>query len=179
MIDITTRPKLLDVPTSSYDFLTKNIVDIIREEPKRMWMSVVITLGDDEETLEEDLLGSIDKQREDIVLEVPSCGAIGCIAGWTTMLTDGYYQRSTEGGLDFAARKLGLIKDKEIVMCWGFRSKGGYRNPAEELFCDEVLMKADNQGSPEFAEQVITHINNFARKYEGLLRSHIIQPKRA
>ena len=179
MIDITTRPKLLDVPTSSYDFLTKNIVDIIREEPKRMWMSVVITLDDDEETLEEELLGSIDRQREDIVLEVPSCGAIGCIAGWTTMLTDGYYQTLADGGLYTAAIKLGLIKDTEVVRCWGFQREGDHRNPAEELFCDIVLMRADNQGSPEFAEQVITHINNFARKYEGLLRSHIIQPRRA
>ena len=84
--------------------------------------------------------------------QAPPCGTIGCIGGFTETCTGGDFSRD-------AHQILGL-------------------DPAqgEELFYDETLMYAPNQGTPEHVADVIAHINRFAAKYEEQLKGHMVIP---
>lgn len=88
-LDHTKRPALLQEPISSYDFLTAHLVSIIREEPARMRMGLIALIGEDEDFT--DQIAGEECIPNSGNIPLPSCGAVGCIAGWTTMLTKGYY----------------------------------------------------------------------------------------
>ena len=133
-------------------------------------IALTFTEGSEEDEVIDDII-SAECLNRDAHIPVPSCGAVGCVAGWTEMLVSGYYQHSR---LESAARILGINEGKTEILCMHEESKG----IATELFCPNDLMSATDEGTPEYAERVILHINEFCRKYESLLKAHIIDPKK-
>ena len=172
-LDLTKRPVLLQEPISSYDFLTTRMVEVIREEPARMRMGLVALTtvdGDNDDDFIADII-SEECLSEYHHVPVPSCGAVGCIAGWTDMLMRGYF---SSGKLVFPARILGIDEGKTEILCAHEESRG----MATELFCPNDLMSTADEGTPEYAERVIQYILKFCSKYETVLKARIIDPKK-
>lgn len=129
--------------------LLNAVIRITRENPARMMMRVVCYRG-------ESLTRVVSNQYYTQMVE-PSCGAVGCVAGWSLILMG--RTRDDEGNNPFwqlleASTLLGLSKAQE-----------------KELFLPEDLMGAPDQQSPSHARAVIAHIRDFQKKYEVQLKS--------
>jgi hypothetical protein len=127
---------MLNVP------ILRKVQKALREEPKRLRMSLWT-----------------DKLDSRFNAYAPSCGTVGCIAGWVYMLT--YKKSGAIENADFeccqAIKILGLPKNSNSL------SELFYvQNWPEDLFVK--FMKTDT-GSPEKAEVVCEVIDNFINKY--------------
>ena len=79
----------------------------------------------------------------------PACGTVGCIGGWTDIATG-----------DRDAECLCLSDEQR-----------------QQLFYDEALCNAENQGTPEHAEAVIAHLLSFCERYRTQLEQTIVEPR--
>lgn len=76
-------------------------------------------------------------------IKFPACGTVGCIGGWTEILSG-----------QIAEAILGLTNDQQ-----------------EELFFPSRLTGAARQGTAAHAAKVIRHIEKFQRKYSKQLKA--------
>jgi len=74
-------------------------------------------------------------------LEIPSCGTVACIAGWTEIL-------SRQPPSHEASDILGITDEQ-----------------SGELFYDRPLLQAHNEQTPAHARTVADHIDRFIEKY--------------
>lgn len=80
--------------------------------------------------------------------EMPACRTIGCIAGWTTVLT-----KSGGGDVSEEARlALGLTTQQSV-----------------ELFLYKRLCQSFGQGTARHSRRVVSHIRRFQKKYKAQL----------
>ena len=117
---------------TAYTFLAKVLPKVILAEPRRMRMGIW------------QLQAWKDMDNR------PACGTVGCIGGWTEIMTG---RR--------AARVLGL-RDQ-----WSKASR--------ELFFGPLTNDLD-QGMPLHARRVVAHLKRFATKYRATLRQTVIEP---
>jgi hypothetical protein len=172
--------------TTAFEWLTGDLVAIIREEPKRIWMSTVISTSDDEmvEALVEALHNNPGDDRyadffdndydgsevstnlvEERLLPErrPACGTAACIAGWTLVAVAGRRTWAQAGSWqdwqDQAADILGLDQLQST-----------------QLFMPRDLCEDPEQGTPEFAERVIAHVLDFCARNKEQLKAHRVVP---
>lgn len=123
--------------TTAYGMLNA-ICRIAKEEPKRIKMSVCYARGD--QIYER---GAYEKR--------PACNTIGCIAGWTLVLTGRSEDNERSGSSTDGAREiLGLSLSQE-----------------QELFYPPFMHK-DVQ-TKRHADLTVVHIRAFQRKYKDQL----------
>ncbi len=132
--------------TTAYTFLTVVLPKVILAEPKRMRMGTWISSRYDGE------------DDEDVY---PACGTIGCIGGWTELMTGHNRSAAKVLGIDF------VIDPKSQ----------DYLDTI--LFEDHKLMRSPAQGTLSHAKAVVAHMRRFARKHEKRLRKTILEPYRA
>ncbi len=149
--DLSLVPRLTE-PTTAYDLLTIHLPKVMREEPARVRMAIYGCAGPGAERY----CGS------DGEVSPPSCGTIGCIAGWTCILAGapGDFKGISVG--DDAARLFGFKGDEETA-------------DLADLFYG-IRTRDTDQGSPAHAERVIESMAKFAANNEIRLRAAIITP---
>jgi len=130
--------------TNAYDLMA-DVVKVIRDEPKRMDMSTFTRLK----------MKFVPKARR------PACGTIGCVAGWMVMLT-------------MSDEHLWEIRDAGLMSEWRAQQllPSSVRGAASRLFYS--MVHAGDDGTPAYAEEVITLIEAFMRDHEAALRAHVL-----
>jgi hypothetical protein len=132
--------------TNAYDLLS-DIAKLALEEPKRIYMSVVLTQKD----VNIPTAPCIDPS---IVQFYPACETVGCIAGWVNILTGCPIEEC--GDDRWAAQMLGLN--------WPQRMN---------LFTPDWWEDEEGQ-TLEHAIKVVQHIAAFQAKFEDQLKSKSI-----
>jgi hypothetical protein len=117
-------------PQTAFTFLDRTLPKFILEEPRRMEMGTWCERGR--------------RGRGSA-----PCGTVGCVGGWTEILT----------GHSDAATVLGL--------------RGSQTG---ELFFNDLMYDAD-QGTIRHAKRVVQRIRGFAKEHEEQLRAHMIRPR--
>lgn len=112
--------------------LLSEIAKLTLKEPKRMRMDI---WGGREHNASSELYD---------LTQAPACGTVGCIGGWTDVLTK---QKRGKAG-----ETLGLTSAQE-----------------DALFMPG-LMFDNEQGTPKHARKVVAHIKRFQKKYATQLR---------
>lgn len=132
---MTTDPKThLPISTAKTAYsLLSDIAQLALDEPKRMRMATVLAVGDTN--------------------SFPACKTVGCIAGWTDMLT------TTSATMEWG----------EIIMERATATLGLTTRQRDELFCDGRLCGARNQQTPKHAKSVVAHIRRFQKKNRAQL----------
>ena len=164
----TSIPRLAG-PRTAYEVLTEDIVGLIREEPRRMRMTVwqmrsVRDLASELESVYETAVDNDDDvEVPDDLFEraeelMPACGMVGCIGGWTEAVCGVDPSFDTHMG-GKAAGLLGLDQEQ-----------------TDDLMYPDDLMDRLDEGTPEYAEEVVRHIMAFAARHEAQLRAKVVVP---
>lgn len=154
------------LPTSrasnAYSFLTR-ICTIIMEEPKRVAMGIVLMRGAGLDAwIRSHKRVAADHGTTMRRVYKPACNTVGCIAGWTDVLTGSANPNESNGSFYYEASQiLGLDT-----------------NQREELFTPNDLVHAHNQQTKAHADAVVAHIKAFQAKYEDQLKATPITYKR-
>ncbi len=125
--------------------LLNAVIRVTLEDYRRIVMGIVCIRG---RYLEKEYRYSFYYHR-------PPCGAIGCIAGWTLILTNNTDLDELNMGVTYFARRLlGLSPNQE-----------------EELFYPHDLIHSRTSQTKEHAIAVIKHIRAFQKKYKEQLKA--------
>jgi hypothetical protein len=135
------------------------IKKLVNAEPKRINMCYVLMKGTGIQQVAADRLAR-NEHRAQLGLKLlrplktPACGTVGCIAGWSDVVTgfaqddnirnDGYYHE--------IGQRLGLTNGQ-----------------IDELFMPNHLVSSQNHQTRRHANAVITHITKFQKKYRQQL----------
>lgn len=130
--------------------LLSEIAALALEEPERIAMRIVHSSGDSLERL---------IQESARIKKIPSCGTVGCIAGWALVQRGELRAEGPWSQLDRAADMLGLSSHQR-----------------EDFFCDDTLMDACNQQTLTHAKNVVKHIRAFQRKHAKQLKAKTLAP---
>lgn len=131
--------------TTSYGYLTA-IAKLAEEEPKRINMGLVVIRGFGLDAYLERGAGR----------QEPSCGTIGCVAGWTLVLAGQVEENEANYGHMAQAKELLGLTDVQ----------------QEELFMPSDLVFADDKQSVAHADKVVAHIKRFQKRYAAQLKAH-------
>lgn len=141
--------------TTAYGYLTA-IAKLVMEEPRRLNMGVVVLRGTGlQEYLTEDSRGVTLRKRQ------PSCGTVGCVAGWTLVLAG----RTTEN-----ESNKGNMAEAQILL-------GLTNRQMQELFLPNNLVFAKGKQTKRHAVATVRHIQKFQKKHAAQLKSTIIAPQ--
>lgn len=139
---------------TAYGLLTE-LEHVIAREPKRLDMSIVLLRGE-----------AITDANPHLMFprQTPSCGTVGCIAGWTITLRsplDTLQNVRITCDTSTARKILGLTFEQN-----------------HELFFDVELVNdgTAHRQTREHADAVIAHIRRFKAEYAKQLRSHKLPP---
>lgn len=130
------------------------IAVIILEEPRRYSQGDWIL---DPNYLEEHWIGTVDER-------IPECGTIGCVAGWTVVMTQSTIPTNTTVIEEMAKQLLGLD---------GRQARSLFSGAALENYIDpgEVL---PDFGTREYAELGARHIRDFMAEHEAQLKAYTV-----
>lgn len=167
-----TAPPRLSRPMSAFEFLTEELPRVVREEPRRLrmgcWLSTDVVqvlksfaedmASHDDADSHAEWFTDDDEADWSTVWRrapefTPACNTVGCIAGWTLVMTG--QQHVSHGFMDAAAATLGLTYEQACDLF----------TPSDDLCTDP------EQGTAAHAERVIVHVLAFAAKHEGQLRA--------
>lgn len=153
-------------PTSVYD-----ILDIIKgialEEPKRINMGYELRVKKgllDPDAVDNSFLKS---QGSPHSQGWPSCGTVGCVAGWGWVVSG--YPRTSYPEIGHLAAEWGLTYSQSDELF--FPESGPIKWNAG--WFDEG---SNSAGTPEYAQHVVNHISAFQRQYERQLRDKMVAP---
>lgn len=140
---------------NAYELLGQ-ICRIIKEDPTRynqeMWAEIRPDLRDD---LNEELKRYLQMGwNREYARRKPACGTVGCVAGWTALMTLPVKMVPQVDTSAHAAKVLGLTN-----------------NQAAELFDGDAAGEAYEQTPREHAEAGIKHIRAFMKKHEKKLKA--------
>lgn len=139
--------------------LLSDIKKAIHVEPLRMRMSVVCFIPGLTATYLRDVSYGEDLNDSNAFKKpLPECGAVGCVAGWS-LLMSGRITKTQNGTW------LGSQTGQARALL-GLSTVQG-----RELFFPQDLMTDPDQGSEAYAARVIDHITMFQMKYEKQLKA--------
>ena len=145
---------MLKIPTTrattAYGYLTA-IAKLVLEEPKRLDMSLVVMRGAGIERYITERFWANPAQK----VKTPSCGTVGCIAGWALTLAGQTSENEYNMGMmDEARELLGLDFVQEA-----------------ELFMPKHLTGARHTQGKAHAKATVKHIKAFQAKYAAQLKA--------
>ncbi len=138
--------------TNAYDLL-EDVCKAILEEPRRYNQG---------EWLKRYYLGQVNTG----LYNLPDCGTVACVAGWTAVLAQGRSAAAVEWQ---AQQILGLNPDQ----CEELFSGGA----VQELWMHETnrsIYMMPRPGTAEYAEFGVRHIRAFMAKYEAQLKAKLV-----
>lgn len=151
--DPAALPRRITEPTTAYHLL-EMVEALALEEPRRvdmgLWYETLVEPGEE-----------ITNQF------VPTCGTVGCIAGWTLHLVGAPVNEAEEVSdqiSDRAANVLGLEYDAAHELF--------HHRPHDEETGDELM-----PGTPEYVANVADHLRQFRNDYEDVLKDVVVEPR--
>ena len=140
---------VFEQPVSSWDVLER-VKELVREEPKRMAMSVELVRK------------ALQSYSDHAPLGYPRCGAVGCIGGWSGILLQ---------MVDWEGKQSPVLADvaERMGLDWETQASDFFYPVRPGLHWS---YKADVQ-TPEYAERVIKHIKEFQQLHKRQLKAHM------
>lgn len=156
--------------TNAYQLLG-DVCAAVEEEPKRLWMSNWLLRGKDE--IESAISGSFNDRP--VPTEAPSCGTMGCVAGWVVALHSPHSRLDPEEKAeDIVLGKRDFYADPDF----GTEEYDRYTD-LRNLFLDDFPEdRGIKPGTKAYVRHVVKRIKAFMRKHKVALVARKFPTKR-